>query len=107
MKNNAKQITPAVIQAAAAVLAVDVPEITPELLKSAIETGLNRPKEAQNIEHPFTIMEAAAILRVSRATVIRYLNAGLLRRVKYTCHSVKVDSASVRALLNAAPTAAE
>ena len=91
------KITPAVIQAAVAMLSPYVPEISPQSLIQALrDYGTN----AATFDKPLTRKEAAAVLGVSLPTINRLLNAGTLRRIRITPAAVKVDPASVRALLN-------
>ena len=94
-------ITPAVLAAATGLLAPFVPSVTPQSLAEAlqmIEHG-DRPA-APPPEKPLTRQDAAALLSCSLNSVNRYMNAGLLRRVKIGKRTVRIDPASVRALLN-------
>ena len=90
------KISPAVIQAAVALLSPYVPEISPQGLVQALS---DYGTKAATIEKPLTRKEAAEILGVSLPTINRLLNTGTLRRIRITSASVKVDPASVRALL--------
>lgn len=92
------KITQTVIQAAVALLSPYVPEISPQTLIQAL-SDYGTSKTA-TIEKPLTRKEAAEILGVSLPTINRLLNAGTLRRIRITSAAVKVDPASVRALLN-------
>ena len=99
------KITPNVIQAAVGLLAPYVPEISPTALVEALrDYGSTK---AATPEKPLTRKEAAEILGVSLPTINRLLNAGTLRRIRITPAAVRVDPASVRALLNGTATAAE
>lgn len=91
------KITPTVIQAAVAMLSPYVPEISPQSLIQALS---DYGTKSATIEKPLTRKEAAEILGVSLPTINRLLNAGTLRRIRITPAAVKVDPASVRALLN-------
>ena len=99
------KITPAVIQAAVALLSPYVPEISPQSLIGALRDY--GTAAAPTIERPLTRREAAAVLGVSLPTINRLLNAGTLRRIHITRTAVKVDPASVRALLNNSADGAE
>lgn len=95
MKINQK-INSGTIQAAVGLLSPFVPELSPQALIQALksyETG------AAPIEKPLTRREAAELLRVSLPTLNRLLNAGKLRRIRISSACVKVDPASVKALL--------
>ena len=97
-----QKLTPAVLAAATGLLQPFVPELSPQSLVEALqkyETG-ERPA-AGAPEKPLTRQDAAALLSCSLNSVNRYMNAGLLRRVKIGPRTVRIDPASVRALLNA------
>ena len=98
------KITPTVIQAAVAMLSPYVPEISPQSLIQALS---NYGAKSATFEKPLTRKEAAEILGVSLPTINRLLNAGTLRRIRITRAAVKVDPASVRALLNNSADGAE
>lgn len=99
------KIAGGVIQAAVGLLAPYVPEISPQSLIEALrDYGSTK---AATPEKPLTRKEAAEILGVSLVTVNRLLNSRKLRRIRITPAVVRVDPASVRALLNGTATAAE
>ena len=97
-----QKITPSVIQAATAMLSPYIPEISPQTLVKALSDYQPDaiPDTAKTIERPLSRQKVSEILGVSLPTVNRLLNRGTLRRIYITPGAVKVDPASVRALLN-------
>lgn len=97
-----QKITPAVIQAATAMLSPYVPEISPQSLIAALQDyrtdAIQNP--ADKIEKPLTRLQAADILGVSLPTINRLLNRGTLRRIKITRGAVRVDPETVHNLVN-------
>ena len=98
------KLTPAVLAAATGLLAPFVPSVTPQSLAEALRMLEVGDRPAAPPEKPLTRQEVAELLSCSLASVNRYMNAGTLRRVKIGKRAVRIDPASVRALLNAAPT---
>ena len=97
-----QKLTPAVLAAATGLLQPFVPELSPQSLVEALrkfETG-DRSAVSAAPEKPLTRQDAAELLSCSLNSVNRYMNAGLLRRVKIGPRTVRIDPASVRALLN-------
>lgn len=98
-----QRINPAILAAATGMLQPFVPELTPQRLLAALKTqdeGLPAIPAAAIPEKPLSRKEAAALLAVSLNTVNRYMNTGLLRRIKIGPRVVRIDPASVRELLN-------
>lgn len=57
--------------------------------------------EESVIEKPLTRQEAAQLLSVSLSSIDRYLDKGLLKRIKFRdSRLVRIDSGSVKQLLN-------
>lgn len=95
-----QRITPAILAAATGMLQPFVPELTPQGLLSALKSHEAGQPAAATADKPLTRKEAAALLSVSLNSVNRYMNTGLLRRVKIGPRVVRIDPASVRELLN-------
>ena len=94
----ANRITPAVIQAATAMLSPYVPEISPTGLIAALrEYRANSVQQAQ--DKPYTRREVAELFGLSVQTIHRMMNAGKLRRIHVGDRAVRIDPASVRAIL--------
>ena len=94
----ANRITPAVIQAATAMLSPYVPEISPTGLVAALKdykASDRRPAE----EKPYTRAEVADLLGLSIQTINRMLNRGALKRIRVGERAVRIDRQSVRAIL--------
>lgn len=94
-----QRITPAILAAATGMLQPFVPDLTPQGLLVALKNHEAGQPAAAIAERPLTRKEAAALLSVSLNSVNRYMNTGLLRRVKIGPRVVRIDPASVRALL--------
>ena len=79
------------------------PKITTQDLIEALKKQLDQKNEIKIQsaipEKPLTRQEAAALLAVSLNTVNRYMNIGLLRRIKIGPRVVRIDPASVRKLI--------
>lgn len=79
------------------------PKITTQDLIDALKKHLDQKNEIKIPsaipEKPLTRQEAAALLAVSLNTVNRYMNTGLLRRIKIGPRVVRIDPASVRKLI--------
>jgi len=98
-----QKITPAVLAAATGMLQPFIPELSPQSLIEALQkheasAGIGTAAN-HSTEKPLTRQGAAALLSVSLNTVNRYMNRGILRRVKISSHTVRIDPASVRNLL--------
>ena len=97
-----KNISPAILTAATSMLQPYAPELSPTALLEAVKAY--DPSNGQAIpipiEKPLTRREVASFLKCSMNTVNRYMNAGRLRRIRLTDRSVRIDPASVRALLS-------
>lgn len=79
------------------------PKITTQDLIEALKKQLDQKNEIKTPsaipEKPLTRQEAAALLAVSLNTVNRYMNTGLLRRIKIGPRVVRIDPTSVRKLI--------
>ena len=95
-----QRITPAILAAATGMLQPFIPELTPQGLLAALKSHDAGQPAAAIPEKPLSRKEAAALLAVSLNTVNRYMNTGLLRRIKIGPRVVRIDPASVRELLN-------
>ncbi len=95
-----QRITPAVLAAATGMLQSFIPELSPESLVAALKNHETGKPSTVIAEKPLTRQEAAALLSVSLNSVTRYMNAGILRRVKMGPRLVRIDPQSVRNLLD-------
>lgn len=95
-----QKIPPAILAAATGMLQPFIPELTPQGLLAALKSHDAGQPAAAIAEKPLTRKEAAALLSVSLNSVNRYMNTGLLRRVKIGPRVVRIDPASVRELLD-------
>ena len=95
-----QKITPAVIQAATAMLSPYVPEISPSGLMEAIRNYSNvpEPERKENLK-PYTRTEVCELLGVSLPTLHRMINRGVLRRIKVGIRAVRIDPKSVQEIL--------
>lgn len=103
------RITPAVIQAATAMLSPYVPEISPQSLIAALRAYKIGESLKNKQEKPYTRKEVADLLGLSVQTVYRMMKTGRLRRIQVGLRAVRIDPASVKVLLDgsAADNAAE
>ena len=93
-------ITPAILAAATGMLQPFIPELSPQSLVDALRNFGPGDHSATTIpEKPLTRQDAAVLLSCSLNSVTRYMNAGLLRRVKIGTRTVRIDPKSVRNLL--------
>ena len=103
-------ITPSVLQAATAMLSPYVPEISSAGLVAALKAygGPDSPAAAPaapaptatpRFAKPLTRREVAALFGCSLQSVSRWLSAGTLRKIKIGKRAVRIDPASVAALL--------
>ena len=97
-----QKITPQIIAAATGLLQPFIPDLSPQLLVSALkEYSASATREKpETDERPLTRQEAAYMLKCSKNTISRYLTTGKLRRIALTERSCRIDPASVRALLS-------
>ena len=97
------RITPAVIQAATAMLSPYVPEISPQSLIAALRAyKIGESPKTRQQEKPYTRKEVADLLGLSVQTVHRMMKAGRLRRIQVGLRAVRIDPASVKLLLDGA-----
>lgn len=100
------RITKEVIQAATAILTPYIPEISPSGLIAALRQYEGPEQRKENLpERPYTREEVARMLSLSVQTINRMMNAGTLRRIHVGPRMVRIDPASVKAILTG--TAAE
>lgn len=92
-----KNIPPALLQGATAMLASYIPELSPTTLAAALEEF--KGDTPQRRESMLKKGEACRILGVAPATLDRYLRDGLLHRVKVGTRLVRIAPAEVDALL--------
>ena len=101
-----KRIVPeAILDAAVAVLRPYVPELTATELVDALGNRNKTTTASPTFRKPMTRKQVAELLGVSLATVNRMMRRGVLRARKISLRAVRVDVASVEALLQAAPAA--
>ena len=97
------RITPAVIQAATAMLSPYVPEISPQSLIAALRAyKIGESPRGRQQEKPYTRKEVADLLGLSVQTVYRMMKTGRLRRIQVGLRAVRIDPASVKLLLDGA-----
>lgn len=94
-----QRITPAVLAAATGMLQPFIPELSPQGLVAALKNHETGNPATVIAEKPLTRQEAATLLSVSLNSVNRYMNIGILRRVKISPRLVRIDPQSVRDLL--------
>ena len=95
MKN---QIPTQVVTAVTAMLTPFCPDLSATGLIEAL--GNHKPTPAEpTIRKPLTRAEAAEILQVSINSINRYIKAGILRAYKIGKRLVRIDPASVAALM--------
>lgn len=97
-----KKMDSAIIGTAVNVLQAYVPELSPQSLLEALETyNIGTAPPAKNFpEKPLTIKEASRLLSVSKATIHRYIKAGVLGKVKIGPRLIRITPESVAAVLN-------
>ena len=95
-----QKITPQIIAAATGLLQPFIPDLSPQLLVSALKESSATRAKPETDERPLTRQEAAYMLKCSKNTISRYLTTGKLRRIALTERSCRIDPASVRALLS-------
>lgn len=93
----------AIMNGVTEILKLLFPKITVQDLIDALKKQLDQKNEIKIQsaipEKPLTRQEAAALLAVSLNSVNRYMNTGLLRRIKIGPRVVRIDPASVRKLI--------
>lgn len=91
-------IPPATLNAAAALLLPYVPDVSATTLVAALR---NHEGQAAPVSEtrPMTRRQVAEALQMHVSSVNRLLNNGTLRRLKITGRSVRIDRASVEAML--------
>ena len=95
-------ITPAVLTAATGLLQPYAPDLSPRLLVKALRAYQNdttTTAPAGEAKKPLTRKQAAELLSCSVQSITRYMNDGKLRRIVLSPRSVRIDRASVEALL--------
>lgn len=93
-----KDVPEAIINAVTAMLTPYYPELSATGLVEALKHR-EPTNTAPTIRKPLTRFEAAEILKVSINSVNRYVKAGTLRAYKISKRLVRIDPASVEALL--------
>ena len=96
--NIRNQITPSVLAAATGLLQPYIPELSPQGLVSALK-AYQGGAPAAPMEKFLTRKEVAELLSVSMNTLDRYIRQGILTSVNVGPRVVRIDPASVRALL--------
>lgn len=94
-------VPPEIASAAATMLSPYFSWLTPAILTCALETynqNATSDKDARP-KKPLTRKEAAKELGISVQSVDRYLNAGLLTRVKYSPRAIRISADSVYNLM--------
>ncbi len=101
-----KTVTPPILNAAVSMLQPFAPELSPNALMDAIRTydQATNAKPSCNIEKPLTRRDVATLLGCSLNTINRYLNSGRLQKIRLTPRSIRITSASVKALLSGTAT---
>jgi len=92
-------IPPATLNACTALLAPHVPDLSAASLVAALRNHTEGQAAPVTETRPLTRRQAAEMLQMHVSSVNRLLNNGTLRRLKITGRSVRIDRASVEALL--------
>jgi excisionase family DNA binding protein len=92
-------IPPATLNAVTALLAPYVPDVSATSLVEALQAFNAGDPAPVAATRPLTRKQAAEMLQMHVTSVNRLLNNGTLRRLKITGRSVRIDRASVEALL--------
>ena len=92
-----------ILNAATALLASYIPDLSATVLMKALET-YNEDKEAaakqsSRPEKPYTRQQATELLGVALPTIDRYMANGTLKRIRYSAHSVRITQESVHQLM--------
>jgi len=93
------KMSPAVLAAATGMLQTFVPELSPQSLVAALKDYNAGKSVPVMVEKPLTRREAASLLSVSINSINRYLNIGLLRRIKIGPRIIRIDPKSIMALM--------
>lgn len=94
---------PIIVNAAVNLLKPYCPALTETALLDVLRSiSTPAPKTAEALQPPLTRKEAARLLSVSLNTLNRYMNNGLVRKIKVGPRHVLVDPASLQALLKKA-----
>ena len=92
-------IPAATLNACTALLAPHVPDLSATSLVEALRNHTEGQAAPVTETRPLTRRQAAEMLQMHVSSVNRLLNNGTLRRLKITGRSVRIDRASVEALL--------
>ena len=91
----------AILAAATAILQPYAPDLTPKSLVEALKGHASGGKEVRKNEpeKPFTRKEVCNLLGITLPTLEKYIQAGFLRKIRLSPHTVRIDAASVREFL--------
>ncbi len=92
-------IPPATLNACTALLAPHVPDLSAASLEAALRNHTEGQAAPVTETRPLTRRQAAEMLQMHVSSINRLLNNGTLRRLKITGRSVRIDRASVEAML--------
>ena len=92
-------IPPATFNACTALFAPHVPDLSAASLVAALRKHTEGQAAPVTETRPLTRRQVAEMLQMHVSSVNRLLNNGTLRRLKITGRSVRIDRASVEALL--------
>ena len=95
-------IPPSILAAATMMLQPYAPDLTPKSLVAALRgygSGGKLAVRENQPEKPYTRQEVCEILGISMPTLNRYVEAGFLRKIRLSVHTVRIDPASVREFL--------
>ena len=99
-----KQAVPEhIVSTAVSVIQPYCPDLSPAGLIEALRR-IAQPRPVAPPRKPLTRRQAAEILQVSLASINRYVKAGTLRAYKIGKRLVRIDPASVEALMQTAVT---
>jgi len=93
----AKETAAFIMQSATWMLKNLFPSITEDKMEQALKLVMEPDGLPRN---PLTRKEVGKILSISLATVNRYMNRGLLRKIAFSPRAVRIDPLSVQELLN-------
>ena len=92
----------AILAAATAILQPYAPDLTPKSLVEALKghaSGGKSKARKNEPEKPFTRQEVCNLLGITLPTLEKYVQAGFLRKIRLSAHTVRIDAASVREFL--------
>ena len=92
-------IPPSILAAATMILKPYAPDLSPKSLVAALRgygSGGRFAVLEHQLEKPYTRKEVCEILGISMPTLNRYVEAGFLRKIRLSAHTVRIDPASVR-----------